>query len=150
MDAKEKQMVSLGARLIESGSAAKTATQDQNDAAAEHSVLSLIVSNISEAYTQCLAWMARFANITGETVYKINQDFTRASLDATILRGLFDAVQGGKLPEADFWQYLRDRGVINPEKTDDEIRDELETANGGPDLDDEEEVGTGGRQPSDT
>jgi hypothetical protein len=54
-------------------------------------------------------------------------------------------VQGGKLPEGDFWQYLRDRGVINPEKTDDEIRDELEAQGTGPALDDEEVIPNGGK-----
>jgi len=146
MDSKKEDMVSLGARLIERGSAVKTATQADNDSAAEHSVLSLVVSNVSEAYTQCLVWMAEFVNTPGEVVYKLNQDFSQISLDATILTGLFNAVQGGKLPSSDFWQYLRDRGVINPEKTDDQIRDELETENPGPNLDDAE-VNSNGGQP---
>jgi hypothetical protein len=146
MDSKKEDMVSLGARLIERGSAVKTATQADNDSAAEHSVLSLVVSNVSEAYSQCLVWMAEFVNAPGEVVYKLNQDFSQISLDATILTGLFNAVQGGKLPSSDFWQYLRDRGVINPEKTDDQIRDELETENPGPNLDDAE-VNSNGGQP---
>lgn len=145
MDAKKQDMVSLGARLIERGSAVKTATQADNDSAAEHSVLSLVVSNVSEAYSQCLAWMAEFVNAPGEVVYKLNQDFSQITLDATILAALFNAVQGGKLPEGDFWQYLRDRGVINPEKTDDDIRGELETQSTGPGLDDDEENLNGGK-----
>lgn len=145
MDAKKQDMVSLGARLIERGSAVKTATQADNDSAAEHSVLSLVVSNVSEAYSQCLVWMAEFVNATGEVVYKLNQDFSQITLDATILAALFNAVQGGKLPEGDFWQYLRDRGVINPEKTDDEIRGELEAQSTGPDLDDDEVIPNGGK-----
>lgn len=145
MDAKKEDMVSLGARLIERGSAVKTATQADNDSAAEHSVLSLVVSNVSEAYSQCLVWMAEFVNATGEVVYKLNQDFSQITLDATILAALFNAVQGGKLPEGDFWQYLRDRGVINPEKTDDEIRGELEVQSTGPDLDDDEVIPNGGK-----
>lgn len=145
MDAKKQDMVSLGARLIERGSAVKTATQADNDSAAEHSVLSLVVSNVSEAYSQCLAWMAEFVNAPGEVVYKLNQDFSQITLDATILAALFNAVQGGKLPEGDFWQYLRDRGVINPEKTDDDIRGELETQSAGPDLDDDEVIPNGGK-----
>lgn len=135
MDAKKDDMVSLGARLIERGSAVKTATQADNDSAAEHSVLSLVVSNVSEAYGQCLIWMAQFAGVAGETVYKLNQDFTQISLDANILAQLFNAVQGGRLPVTDFWQYLRDRGVIDPGKTDDDVRDELETSGTGLSLD---------------
>lgn len=145
MESKKQDMVSLGARLIERGSAVKTATQADNDSAAEHSVLSLVVSNVSEAYSQCLEWMAEFVNASGEVVYKLNQDFSQITLDATILAALFNAVQGGKLPEGDFWQYLRDRGVINPEKTDDEIRGELEAQSTGPDLDDEEVIPNGGK-----
>ncbi|WP_085747310.1 DUF4055 domain-containing protein [Pseudomonas sp. R45(2017)] len=145
MESKKQDMVSLGARLIERGSAVKTATQADNDSAAEHSVLSLVVSNVSEAYSQCLAWMAEFVNATGEVVYKLNQDFSQITLDPTVLVALFNAVQGGKLPEGDFWQYLRDRGVINPEKTDDEIRDELEAQGTGPDLDDDEVILNGGK-----
>lgn len=137
MDAKEDQMVALGARLIERGSATKTATQSASDSAAEHSVLSLLVSNVSEGYSQVLEWIGLFENATGEAIYKLNQDFTQITLDATILTGLFNAVQGGQLPQADFWQYLRDRGVIDPEKTNDQIRDELQTSNTGPDLEDE-------------
>lgn len=137
MDAKEDQMVALGARLIERGSATKTATQASADSAAEHSVLSLLVSNVSEGYSQVLQWIGLFENASGEAIYKLNQDFTQITLDATILAGLFNAVQGGQLPQADFWQYLRDRGVIDPEKTDEQIRDELQTSDTGPDLEDE-------------
>jgi hypothetical protein len=149
MESKKQDMVSLGARLIERGSAVKTATQADNDSAAEHSVLSLVVSNVSEAYSQCLTWMAEFVNASGEVIYKLNQDFSQITLDATILAALFNAVQGGKLPEGDFWQYLRDRGVINPEKTDDEIRGELEAQSTGPDLDDDDEANLNGGKPSD-
>jgi hypothetical protein len=143
LDAKETQMVSLGARLIERGGAVKTATQADNDSAAEHSILSLAVSNVSEAYSQCLQWMAQFANVAGDSLYKLNQDFTQISLDANILAQLFNAVQGGRLPASDFWQYLRDRGVIDPEKTDDMIRDELETSGDSLNLDEEDDDGDG-------
>jgi hypothetical protein len=141
MDAKEDQMVALGARLIERGSAAKTATQADNESAAEHSILSLAVSNVSEAYNLCLTWMGQFLGAQGEAVYKLAQDFSQVTLDATILTALFNAVQGGKVPEADFWQYLRDRGVIDPEKTDDEIRGELEAQGPALELDEEDDDG---------
>lgn len=126
----------------------KPALKDMYGLIQASSVLSLVVSNVSEAYSQCLVWMAEFVNATGETLYKLNQDFSQITLDATILSALFNAVQGGKLPAGDFWQYLRDRGVIDPEKTDDQIRDELETENPGPDLDDDEVTPNGGK-PSD-
>jgi hypothetical protein len=147
MDGKKEDMVSLGARLIERGSAVKTATQADNDSAAEHSILSLAVSNVSEAYSQCLMWMCAFENVAGEALLKLNQDFTQVSLDAAIMASLFNAVQAGRVPESDFWQYLRDRGVIDPEKTDEDIRGELEANPVGLGLDDEEKPDGG--KPSD-
>ena len=147
MDGKKEDMVSLGARLIERGSAVKTATQADNDSAAEHSILSLAVSNVSEAYSQCLMWMCAFENVAGEALLKLNQDFTQVSLDAAIMASLFNAVQAGRVPESDFWQYLRDRGVIDPEKTDDDIRGELEANPVGLGLDDEDKLNGG--KPSD-
>lgn len=137
MDAKERQMVALGARLIEKGSAVKTATQAEAETAAEHSALSLIVSNVSEAYTQCLNWMAQFLNVSGEIEYTLNQDFTQANLDPQMLQQILQAVMAGKMPESDFWRYLRDFQLIDPEKTDDDIRGELEASGTGLNLEQE-------------
>lgn len=137
MDAKERQMVALGARLIEKGSAVKTATQSEAETAAEHSALSLIVSNVSEAYTQCLTWMAQYLNVSGEIEYTLNQDFTQANLDPQMLQQILQAVMAGKMPESDFWRYLRDFQLIDPEKTDDDIREELASSTAGLNLDSE-------------
>lgn len=142
MDAKERQMVALGARLIEKGSAVKTATQAEAETAAEHSALSLIVSNVSEAYTQCLQWMAQYLGISGEIEYTLNQDFTQANLDPQMLQQILQAVMAGKMPESDFWRYLRDFQLIDPEKTDDEIREEI--AGSGTGLNLEDDNGDGG------
>jgi len=51
MTDKWAQMKEMGARLIEVGSANKTATQADNEDSVQHSVLSLAVSNISEGRT---------------------------------------------------------------------------------------------------
>ncbi|WP_312450074.1 DUF4055 domain-containing protein [Stutzerimonas nitrititolerans] len=142
MDAKERQMVALGARLIEKGSAVKTATQSEAETAAEHSALSLIVSNVSEAYTQCLMWMAQFLNVSGEIEYTLNQDFTQANLDPQMLQQILQAVMAGKMPESDFWRYLRDFQLIDPEKDDDAIREELASSGTGLNL--EYDNGDGG------
>ena len=136
MDQKEAQMVALGARLIQPGSAIKTATEAQGDQEAEHSVLSLACSNVSEAYTKALGWMARFmaAPDTG-IAYEVNQDFVEQHLDPQMLTALIQAWQAGQLPEGDLWTQLRKYGVIDPEKTDEAIREELDTQNPGLNLD---------------
>jgi len=138
MDAKERQLVALGARLIEQGSGAKTATQEQNENAAEHSVLSLAVSNVSEAYSQALVWMGEFMNASGTAEYTLNQSFVRVTIEPQLLQQLISAVQAGLMPKTDLWRQLRDYQLIDPEKTDDEIKDEVEQDGGGLALTDDE------------
>ena len=137
MDAKERQMVALGARLVEQGSASKTATEAASDNAAEHSVLSLVASNVSEAYTKALVFVAQFMNEGGECVYALNQDFIEARLDPQTLAELVKSWQAGAITDADLWAQLRRYGLIDAEKTDDEIREELASSTAGLNLDDD-------------
>ncbi len=61
MKDKWEQMKEMGARLIEKGSAAKkTATESNSDDAVQHSVLSLCVVNMNEAFSMALRWAAKF------------------------------------------------------------------------------------------
>ncbi|WP_370601185.1 DUF4055 domain-containing protein [Pseudomonas nitroreducens] len=135
MDAKERQMVALGARLIERGSATKTATQADAENAAEHSVLSLVASNVSEAYTKALGWMGEFEGATGTAEYKLNQDFVEASLDAQMLTALVGAWQANALAQSDLFRLLRKFDLVNPEKTDEQLLEELDTSPAGLNLD---------------
>jgi hypothetical protein len=136
MDQKERQMIALGARLIEKGSATKTATEAQSDSEAEHSVLSLCASNVSEAYTKALIWMARFMRAPETAAYTLSQDYTEQKLDPQHLTALVAAWQSGAFAKRDLRDILRARGVVNPERTDEEIDDELSEEAGGINLDD--------------
>lgn len=144
MDSKLDQAAKMGARLLEKGSA-QTATEVRDNADNETSQLALIASNVSEAYTQALGDMAIFNNIptTDDLEYSINQDFVDHNLDPSALREIFAGVQAGRIPESDFWDYLRKYGVIAEDKTDEEIKDEIENqlgaagAGNGLDLDNE-------------
>lgn len=137
MSHKEKQMVALGARLIEKGSAVKTATQERNENAEEHSVLSLAAANISDAYTKALAWIGRFMNATENGTYELSQEFASLDLDGPTLNGLVALFNTGKWPERDFWNRLRKGGLIDAEKSDEQIKEELETSDDGLGLDDD-------------
>jgi len=136
MDQKERQMVALGARLIERGQAVKTATEAQSDNESEHSVLLLAVENVSSAYTKALGWMARYVGDSSQPLYKINNDFSEYQLEAQMLTALVGAWQSGTIPSSDFWQQMRKFGVIPPGKDDEQIRDELEADGTGLGLDD--------------
>lgn len=130
MQRKEEQMVALGARLIQKGTVAKTATESAGDQSVQHSILSLCVVNLSEAYNLCLQWVARYMKVVpkdGELTYSVNQDFVESSVDPQLLQIVVTAWQQGLIPETDAWEFFRKRSIINPEKTDDDIRGELDS-----------------------
>jgi len=130
MDAKEAQMRAIGARLITPGHAIKTATEAQGDQEAEHSVLSLCAANVSEAYTKCLQWMLTFMNASGDCAYTLHVDPGMFSVDGTMVAALIAANQAGKLPDSDLFRIMRRLDLIDPQKTDEQIAEELANSPG--------------------
>lgn len=132
MDRKESQMVALGARLLTHGEAVKTAEQSRAETASAHSVLSLVCDNVSAAYRQSLTWANKFtSSAEDESGFTIPTDFTGLTADPQLLTALVGGWQSGALPRTDLFAALRQLGVIDPEKTDEQIEEELETEGGG-------------------
>jgi hypothetical protein len=140
MKHKVELMAQLGARLIAPGSATKTATEAASEDKTSNSVLSIVCDNVSDAYRTCLKWLAQFARAPdgdNDVDFTISTEFSGVQFDANQMAQALAAVQSGKLPETDFWSYCRAIGLIPGDKTDETIRDELETQGGGVELDDE-------------
>jgi hypothetical protein len=132
----EERMRSLGAKLMQVGSAIKTATEVNSDDAAQHSALSLASANVSEAYTKCLGWCAEFMGASGDVSYLLNQDLVEHTLDSQLLREIVAAWMSGAVPETDVWAWMRLTGLIDSEKTDDQVREEVSESSTGLALDD--------------
>ena len=120
MTDKWAQMKEMGARLIEVGSANKTATQADNEDSVQHSVLSLAVSNISEAFQMALRWCAKFALPNhdlspDELNYVISQDFNKPKFSEERAKRLYEACVGGNLPWVVWYQYEQ-TGIFSEEK----------------------------------
>ncbi|ENU92086.1 hypothetical protein F971_01973 [Acinetobacter vivianii] len=127
MDMKKEQMKEIGARLIEKGSANKTATQSDNDDTVQHSVLSLCTVNVSVALTQALRWCAKFAmpnidSITPEQmVYEISKEFSKPKFDNERSKQIYDACVAGKYPFK-IWHEYQQTGEF-PDYSYEEIQD---------------------------
>jgi hypothetical protein len=139
MDQKERQMISLGARLVDQTAIAVTATQNENDKEASTSVLSMCVSNVNEAYQTAIEWCAMLIDspITPDesaSSYKIMQDYSRIKIDSQAVAALVTAWQSGAIALPDLREYLRSEGIIATERGDDEIDGDLEAQ--GPALGD--------------
>lgn len=75
MSHKEQQMVSLGAKLVELNTIAKTATEANADTATNTSILSTIANNVSDAYTKALNYCAMYIGASTDCVLTLNTNF---------------------------------------------------------------------------
>lgn len=128
MDQKEAQMIALGARLIEATQANRSATESDNDKETSTSVLSMVCANVSEAYTQTIAWCHRYLDMTpdADSGYAINQDFTRMQAEPQLITALVGAWQSGAFAKPDLLAFLRRIGVVAVERTDEDIEGDLQ------------------------
>lgn len=85
MEHKEKQMIALGAKLIENTGTQQTATEATIDSVMDNSVLGTCARNVSQAYRKCLNWSWQY--MTGQIVddpevidYELSTDFEARGL----------------------------------------------------------------------
>lgn len=76
MEAKERQMVALGAKLVEQKTVQRTATETKIEATSEGSILSSSANNVSSAIEFALDWCAKFMGISEpQIMFKLNTSF---------------------------------------------------------------------------
>lgn len=132
---KEEQMVAMGARLLTPGEAVKTAEQSRSETAAAHSVLSLACDNISNAYEQALKWVCRFSGDSDASVqFSIDTDFVGLIADPQLAEAIMKLWQGQAIPVSEKNRLFRIIGLIDAEKTDEDIAEEIEAEGGGLEL----------------
>ncbi|AXH72326.1 MAG: 62kDa structural protein [Caudoviricetes sp.] len=136
LDAIMQQCVAVGARLIERGSAAMTATQSDRESAAEHSVLSLCAANTSEGYEFVLRAMAEYEGASGDGSLEVSREYQESEIDPTMLAALVQLWQSGTIPKKDAWEFLRKCGLLAVDRTDAKLKRETEEQAEGLALDD--------------
>lgn len=130
MDSKRDYMVQLGARLIEQNSATKTATQASGEQSAATSILSICVSNVSEAFSKALMWCAKYLGVTDvKADFSINQEFIARVADSGMVSVLVSAWQSGAIRDSDLVRVLQKLDIIDPADSVDEVIDALRNAN---------------------
>lgn len=80
MEHKEKQMVALGAKLVQEQNIRRTATEARQDEASETSILGSATKNVNAAYTQALLWAQLFTNGDGKITFTLNSDFDLSNM----------------------------------------------------------------------
>lgn len=123
----EAQMVSLGARLVQSGGQAETAEAARINASAEASVLDVMTNNLSEALEASLEDVARFMGIDQAGVeYRLNTDFWETGLDPAALGAVIQARQQGIIGPIDALHMIRTGRIqLREDRTDEQIQEDV-------------------------
>lgn len=111
MTAKEDQMRSLGAKLVQPKEVQKTATESKLDAAGEASVLATVAKNVSAAYVWALEWCGVFMNVgEGGIEFALNDDFDLSSMSVEMQNAVVGNWQKGALTFPEMRAVLRKAG----------------------------------------
>lgn len=124
MDDKVKQMVSLGAKLVEQQYIQRTATEVRQEEASETSILASCAKNVAEAYRFILGWCGRFLGEEGEIEFELNTKFSTSSLSSSDLAQLIAAWQGGAITFEELRYNLRRADIAYLK--DEEAKDQME------------------------
>ena len=126
MERKVLAMEALGARLSTANQAAKTAAQVHGEREGQTSVLAMIASNVSEAYTQAIRWACRYMGVDdSEVSFTLNQDFVNMGMDAQLLQVIFQGWQMGNVPTADYVRIMKRMEIFDDDKPIEEYAEEL-------------------------
>ncbi len=112
MDAKERQMVALGARLVESSGVQRTATEARMEDSSDASILQSAARNVSEAYLWALEQAGELVGIaTDEFEFKLNDDFDISRMGAADRQDIVKSWQAGLLTWSEARAVMRSTGL---------------------------------------
>lgn len=115
MDAKEKQMVALGAKLVESMGKVQTLGEAIMDETSESSVLGNIAKNVSQAFVDALkvaaSFMAGVPTDDDAFVYELNSEFALTKMQAADRAELIKEWQTGAIVAEEMRAALQAAGI---------------------------------------
>ena len=130
MRLKESQMVMIGARIITDRGANETAEGARIRFASENSVLGDLVGNLSQAITTCIGWVGLFmGSDTEESKFDINKEFYDRNVDPQMVMGMIQLLDRQIIGDQDIFDRLKSGGIISPERTLQDVREEAGLAN---------------------
>jgi len=126
MQHKERQMVALGARLLEQKDVQRTYGEAQLEEASQMSILTSVAHNVSAAYELALRWCAQFTETTvaeEDVEYDLNTDFPASRMSPEERRQLVAEWQGSAIAFSEMRKVLTKAGVA--ELSDEEAKTEI-------------------------
>lgn len=132
MEAKERQMVALGAKLVEQSSVQRTATEARQEEASEVSVLATCAKNVAAAYRVALTWCGAFLGTNTLPEFDLNTDFEIGRMSAQDRAQLIAEWQAGAIAFEEMRFNLRRANVayLDDEEAKDAIEEEMTSGMG--------------------
>lgn len=145
MEAKERQMVAIGAKLIEQKEVQRTATEARFEKASENSILGTIADNVSVALEWALYYAGRFMGISDSKIkFQVNKEFLNSFATTEARQEVVNAWQAGAISWSEMRSALRKGGIatMDDDQAKAEIAKEMETIEtvGGFTSDDASEI----------
>jgi hypothetical protein len=134
MEAKERQMVALGAKLVEQKTVQRTAAEAGMEEASTSSLLATCAKNVSHAYTEALKWAGIFLGIvvkegseseSEEISYVLNSEFDLSRLTPQEVAQVIAAWQANAISTPEMRDNLRRGGIAYQD--DEEYQDAIDT-----------------------
>lgn len=132
MDDKRAEMISIGAKLIESKPASRTATEARIEFATEIATLGSVCANVQNAYLHLLPWAGMMVGAQDGAVVEISPDFALNRLTAQEIQQLVAAWQGGLISLTEARSMMRATGWATQD--DEEAKDEIDANRPEPSL----------------
>ncbi len=125
MEAKERQMVALGAKLVEQVSVQRTATEATLESTAETCVLGNVANNVSWAFQRAFEFAGQFVGISTGIEFELNTDFDLTIMSAQDRAQTISEWQGGAITWEEMRAALAKAGIAteDAEKAKQEIED---------------------------
>jgi hypothetical protein len=126
MDTKERQMVALGAKLVQQQTVQRTATEASMENASETSVLGTIVKNVCEGYENAFDMAMDFVDATDDTDIEIelNTSFEDLEVDGQTMTSLMALYNGNVISFEELRTILRRSGFAY--LTDEQAKTQIE------------------------
>lgn len=133
MEQKERQMVALGAKLVEQTSVQRTASEASIEVASEMSVLSNVAGNVSVAFENALAVCAEYIGVPDtEIQFLLNKEFSISFADPLSRTEVVAAWVSGAISWTEMRAAMRKGGVASQddEVARNEMKDDLANGDG--------------------
>ena len=117
-------MKAIGARILQPGGVAKTAQQDLGEQRVQHSVLSLAIVNIEDAYNTALRFVSEYMN-TPEPSLSLSRSFMLPEVNPEMIDRLMSLFDRGLVGETEAFSVLSRAHILDDEKTVEEYSEEV-------------------------